>query len=289
MKSVEIRAHAKVNLSLNVTGALGELHTLESVVSGVDLHDDICVSFNRSGEIQTRFFAGDELCEIPEENSVTKAVRFLRRYLPRLGANVAVRKNIPLAGGLGGSSADAAAVISAAISFFPELDEDGNIIAESAAVGSDVPVMTAGGCAVMGGTGGVIRPIDSCELHLAIACGKGGVQSGAAYKLFDELYPQKSYCPSDTQRLVRALNAGDLKAIAPELKNALTEPARKLCGSVDIALTAIERTGAAAVFMTGSGNCCCGLYETEHKAREAAEKLRASGLWAKYAHTLDKR
>ena len=285
MKSVELRAHAKVNLSLNVTGALGELHTLESVVSGVDLHDDICVSFNRSGEIQTRFFAGDELCEIPEENSVTKAVRFLRRYLPRLGANVAVRKNIPLAGGLGGSSADAAAVLYAASALYPDLFPAERILRESVRVGSDVPMLLSGGGVRLRGTGEDVQAVSIPCLYLAIAHGVGGVNTAEAYKTFDAMFPMRAHCPADTEAMLRAFADGNVLAASREWQNALQAPAVVLSDAVRDTLQALRACMAAAVFMTGSGNCCCGWFDSAQAAENAARVLRSQGLWATATHT----
>lgn len=281
MESVKIKARGKVNLSLNITGERGGMHLLESVITSVDIADTVSVSFDKSGEIAVKF----ENADVPNENSAVKALRFLRNYCLDLGAKIIIEKGIPLAGGLGGSSADAAAVIFAALKLMPDCfnGKESDVISKSVCVGSDVPAMIEGGCVHMRGTGDMVTPIKCAKLHIVLASAGGGVQSGAAYKKFDEIYPQKSYCPSDNDLLISALKVGDIKAISRQLNNALYIPSSKLCPQIDETMRAIKETGAIARFMTGSGSCCAGLYENEEQAERAASELMSGGLWAQYA------
>lgn len=284
MPAIHIAAYGKVNLSLNITGVRENMHTLDGVVACIDLHDDVCVNFNSSGKANVRF----ENCaqKIPERNSVTEAVRFLRIKEPTLGADVTVTKRIPIAAGLGGSSADAAAVVRAAALYMPEIFGGEDTAAESVAIGSDVPVLVSGGCALMRGIGDEIRPIAAPALYLCLARGEGGVNSGEAYKLFDGLYPDKRYVPSDTDALVRALGAGDIKEVARHTHNALALPAEKLCASVRSALDALKAVGALNASVTGSGNCCFGIFGNKEDADAAAQKIAALGFFTASVRTL---
>ena len=257
------------------------MHELESVVASVNVYDELRISFSHDKRISVRF----DSPEIGENNSAVKALEFLQSVYPFLGADVYVKKGIPVAGGLGGSSADAAAVIKAALNFMPQYFGE-NVIGESVCVGSDVPALIGGGCSVMSGTGETVTPVALPELHLVISNGGGGVKSGAAYREFDKMYPSKNFCPTDTNALICALKAGDTFGAALHINNALTLPAIKLCPDISHTLDAIKAQNPAAVFMTGSGSCCCGLFESELSARAAAESLRRGGLWAQYAATV---
>lgn len=259
---------------------------LDSVTASVDVFDTVRLCFTDDGftDVRFSFVDGAAGAEVPEENSVTAAVRYLRGFLPDLGVRAFVRKGIPLAGGMGGSSADAAAVIVAAQRLLPALQHS-NVAAGSVAVGSDVPLLCTGGGCRMSGVGDKVQAVPVPLLHLAVACGDGGVLSRDAYAQFDTLYPSRAYCPTDTEALLNALAQNDLRGIARQCGNALTEPAFRLCPSIRRTFSALRGTPALAVFLTGSGNCCCGLYESEGAARAAAEQLRAGGLRATYAPT----
>ncbi len=282
-----VKACGKVNLSLNITGVQNGMHVLDSVTASVDIADTVAVRFRRDGKIAVRFvpaedqaFAPFETQQIGENNTVTKAVLFLQRFCPDLGADVTVRKGIPLAGGLGGSSADAAAVLAAAQQALPQVAGNAAMVHECVAIGSDVPVLLHGGGVRMQGIGQQLQAVPVPVLHLAIAHGTQGVLSKDAYRVFDEMYAQKRFCPTDTQALLRALQSGCVQEIAPHLQNALERPACALCPSLSDTFAAVRDTGAAAVFLTGSGNCCCGLYESAAASAAAAAQLRRQGLFA---------
>lgn len=273
MQEVSLSARAKVNLSLNITGVRDGFHTLDSVVASINLCDTVSVKFNRENRVRVRFFRRGKTLDIPPENSVAKALSFLSRFVPSLGADITVEKKIPLAGGLGGSSADAAAVIASARELLGEKFDD--VARQSAEVGSDVPVMVRGGFARMSGVGENVRSIEACKLYLAIACKGEGVSSKDAYAAFDRMYPSRVFCPSDNDRLVSSLACGDIADSVRCIGNALTLPAVSLCPEIGETLGLLERAGALASFMTGSGNCCCGLFATRAGAEECADRLKA--------------
>lgn len=292
---VTVTARGKVNLSLNITGVQNGMHLLDSVTAAVDVYDTVTVRFDDSGEVRVRFvplggsesFAPFDPKEIGENNTVKKAVLFLQTLFPHLGASVTVQKGIPLAGGLGGSSADAAAILRAALKVVPHSWNESDVIKQSVAIGSDVPVLLCGGGVHMQGVGETLTEIKAMPtLHLAIAHGSKGVLSKDAYKTFDAMYALKQFCPTDTNALIKALLSGDVQQIAPHLHNALEQPARSLCAEIDATLSAVRATGAVATFMTGSGNCCCGHFSCAADAQAAAKALRQQGFMATATHTI---
>lgn len=285
-KSVTVKARGKVNLSLNIVGTRDNMHVLDSIVAPVDVFDIVTVDFTTDARVRVRFapLAQNDgvklhgLDAIPVDNTAAKAVRFLQSFCPDLGADVTVQKGIPLAGGLGGSSVDAAAVLTAAA--WAGLSLPADCVQQSVRLGSDVPALCMGGCVRMSGIGDSVEKVTAQALHLVIACGGAGVSSREAYALFDKLYPQKAYCPTDTNALLAALRSGTAAQIAPQLHNALQKPSERLCPDIATTLRAVSSTGAMASWLTGSGNCCCGLFATAQAAQVAAKELRASGLWA---------
>lgn len=279
---IQVTARAKVNLSLNIVGVRGRRHLLESVMASVDIGDDLDIRFRDDGKTDVRFLGAD----VPAENTVTKALTYLRTYMPTLGASVTVHKSIPIAGGVGGSSADAAGVIAAAVRCFPASLDEARVYTGATAVGSDVPGMCRGGVTLLRGEGEDVRALPFVTLPLVIARGEGGVSTAAAYGEFDRLTPSLRHCPTDTQALLRALECGDVARIAPHLQNALTDAAVSLLPNVAHTLQALRISRALAVWMTGSGSCCCGLYATACEASAAAASLRAQGLWAQATETV---
>lgn len=283
MNSVTVRAFGKVNLSLNICGTCGKLHTLDSVIASIDLCDDVTVHRTEDGALRVVFapcsdaVTEEECKSIPAENSVQRALSALKREYPALGVTVEVKKRLPFAGGLGGSSADAAGVLSAVNLLYPRIFSPRAILRAACAAGSDVPVMLAGGYARLTGTGGEVERFSAPPLFLCLVKPNGGVESREAYRVFDELHAGGQFCPSDNARLMAALKQVDFDGIAGQLKNALAAAAMQLCPAMRDALDAIGKTGGVP-FVTGSGNCCCGLFRAEEDAVRAAGILRGSFL-----------
>ena len=286
---VKIKARGKINLSLNITGASGGMHLLDSVTAPVDIFDIVNLSFTFDGKTEVSFApkkdCGFEFlpAAVPANNTVVKALDFLKSFCPKIGARAFVEKGIPLGGGLGGSSADAAAVLAAAVKLYPEIFERNEVMRGSVRVGSDVPLMFAGCFSRMSGAGENVERLDYFLLHTVIARKGSEVFSGKAYAEFDRLNPSRKLCPSDNDALSRALGAGDLRGVAAQTGNALTKASKAFCPEIENVINMLNSSGAAAAWMTGSGNCCCGLFESESAAISAAKILNESGVWAAYA------
>ena len=281
-KSAKIRARAKVNLALNIEGTRDRMHILDSVLVSVDLFDELEVHFNDSRDLAVEFydrFSGERM-PVPENDTVTRALCYLRSYIPGLGGSVSVRKGIHVGGGLGGSSADASAVIFAAKELYGLND---SVTAGSVTVGSDVPAMVCGGALRLRGVGENVEKFTCPQLHLVIASKGGSVSTREAFSEFDRMYPAANYAPSDIPTLIASLKSGGVTSAAKNMHNALTLPSIKLCPEISEVLDSISETNVIARFMTGSGSCCCGLYNSEENAHKAVEYLRKNGIRAEYA------
>lgn len=275
-KFCKATARAKVNLSLDIEGVRDDMHVLESVTASVTLADEVDITFRSDAATDVRFLGAD----VPAENTVIKALAYLRTFLPDLGARVTVRKKIPLAGGLGGSSADAAAILVAATHCYPADLSAPQVYAGAVRIGSDVPSMCAGGITLLRGKGESVRRLPFVRLHLVLASGSEGVSTAKAYAEFDRLVPSRALRLCDTAAISAALACGDTDALLPHLSNALTDAACALQPQVGETLRALRAACARAAWMTGSGSCCCGLYASSSEAEAAAARLRAEGMTA---------
>ena len=247
--NMTVNAYAKVNLSLNITGR-GVLHTLDSVMAAVNICDRIVIETAAADSVYY------DNAQIGAGDTVSKALRLV---VGRPFYRISVEKRIPLGAGLGGSSADAAAVLKALEA------EDRGIEA-----GSDVPFMIRGGVARVRGKGESVTAITAPPLHMVLLL-SGPVDTAAAYRGFDRLYPTGNYAPANNDRLIAALAGGDLKTVGQEMKNALTAASSLLNPQIAVNLRRLQRFSPYGAVMTGSGGGVIALFEQDQAETAAAE------------------
>lgn len=250
---MEIKAYAKINLSLNVVG-LGKMHALDSIMARVDLFDRVTIK--PSDEFSVSYD-----CDIEGGGTVEKAYKIVERdCLDKAHPIIVdVKKDIPIGAGLGGSSADAAAIMR----YFGIKN---NEIAIKA--GSDVPFMRDGVAARVQGCGEKITPVACPEMYFVLLTG-GCVLSRDSFVKFDEIYG-RPYCPTDNQRLIDAMKAGDLQEIGGLLGNALCEPSMRLNTKISDAYARFRDYNPLGIVMTGSGSGVIALFDSQHRASEVA-------------------
>lgn len=261
----------KLNLSLNITGRSGGYHTLDSVVASVSCGDTVIVRERKDNGITLNFEANFT----PEVNSVTRAVEELHKTFGDFGADITVIKRLPLAGGMGGSSADAAGVI-AALGYIYGFD--GALIRKAClAVGSDVPYMLEGGYARMRGRGEAIEPI-ACDKEYGVVLVRAeGTETARVYAEYDRVGGDT---PVDNDEMVKRLTCVRKFDKIP-LGNMLARAAIGLNPRIALNLAACERAGLNAN-MTGSGST---VYAFTSDPEGDAERLKKMGLDAYAAHT----
>lgn len=277
---MKTEAYAKVNLTLEVFGVRGDgYHALRSIVAPISLSDTIEIS--PAKEISSDTGYSDDL--------VLKAVRALGCDA---GASIHVEKRIPVGGGLGGGSADAAAVLLAlngvwGLGFSPEkLAEIG------AEVGSDVPALVLAqhyrSAVVMEGRGETVslierggRPAEPLNLVLV----NPGVETSTR-EVYARTAVRGEGAPSATDRCREALETGEIGIISGTLMNDLAPAALELHPEIADAMAALRSEGATGVTMSGSGSTAFGLVESRSRAHEIALALRERGLGAWAVHTL---
>lgn len=241
---MKAKAYAKINLSLYVTGRRNGLHTLDSIMASVSAFDEVTV---RPSDAPASRVVG---MDVPAEREI--ALRAARMVYDACGLalDVTVEKGIPSGGGMGGSSADGAAVLVCAHALAEREGKTFDVMRLASDLGSDVPFMTVGGVARVLGTGEELRRLDvKTDFTLTLA-DLGSVDTAACYRKFDEL--GTGGAPSRNDELAAALAKGELPQAL--LYNDLTAAAATLNGRVAEAMRSAEAAGMRVV-MTGSGGC----------------------------------
>ena len=264
MKTIGIKAYAKVNLTLDVLRKRADgYHELEGIMQRISLFDEVFVE--KADGIRVLFDA-----PIPENNTCRRAAEL---YLAGsgLGAEIAVKKHIPSEAGLGGASADAAAVLRGLNGLYG-LRTEAELFDIGLRVGADVPFCLMGGCAVARGVGEILTPVNGMELDLLIVRGSRGVSTG---KLFSSLGvgPVKaSRIPGGSlENALSAMEKGDKSALAACLANALTRPACTVAPEIEEYMGRMLSLGALSASMTGSGAAVFGIFPDRAAAERAYE------------------
>ena len=277
MESVRVKSYAKLNLTLHITGAEGGYHMLDSIVTTVDLYDLIVLKKRRDSLVSvTMRGQGSESIAFDDNNAVKAAQAFIEKFKTK-GVDITVYKNIPMGLGLGGSSADSAGVLKGLAQLY-KIDDFEGVAKLADENGSDTRYMLTGGYARLKGRGERGFHIDSkLKLNFLLIAPAEGVSTAECYKTFDKI----GVFGGDGGKAEAALKAGDIRALAGSLCNALTIPAKMLSGSVSKAFEDLAAFDPLAVNMTGSGSGVYALFETPEFAAYA--KSRYKGKFKVYS------
>ncbi len=281
-ESVRVRVPAKVNLYLGVGPARSDgYHELTTVYQAVTIYDEI-VARHVHG-IRLRVY-GDGAREVPadETNLAWRAAAALARSAA-VDANVALdlHKSIPVAGGMAGGSADAAAALLACATLWRTGTSKADLVALAAELGSDVVFPLTGGTALGTGRGEQVTPVLATgEYHWVFAMADYGILAGAAYAELDRMRaagsaPQPTGSPDD---VLDALRSGDAGRLADTLRNDLEPAALSLHPELREVLGAGAELGALAGIVSGSGPTCAFLCAHADAARDLADDLDSAGV-----------
>jgi 4-diphosphocytidyl-2-C-methyl-D-erythritol kinase len=254
-----VRAPGKVNLSLFVGAPRADgLHPLVSVVQAVSLADEVTMEPAERDEVVCPGVGGPNL-----------AARALAEFRARTGwegppQRIMIDKRVPVAGGMGGGSADAAAVLRLAADAAGGVDE-AELLELAASVGADVPSLLRPGRVLMTGAGEhVDRLPDPEPFGLLIVPSDLELSTPAVYRAFDELGGARS--AEELEVRAAAARAGE----SPPAVNDLQDAARSLCPQIDDVLDRVRAAGATVAMVSGSGPTVFGLFDTPEAARDAA-------------------
>ncbi len=258
---MDIKAYAKINITLDVLRKRPDgYHDLRGIMCAISIYDR--VSIEPAEDIR---FSCD--IPLPENNTAVKAARLFLEETGK-GAEIRLEKRIPSEAGLGGASADAAAVLRGMNELYGNPLPPNKLYELGLKVGADVPFCLMGGCAVAEGVGEILTPLPIPNMHLVIVKGNSGVSTAA---LFKSLRLPVEH--PDTDVAIAAIQKGDISALAPLCKNALEPPATALLPEIAEHKKLLMQSGALSAFMTGSGAAVVGIFKDADAARNGAAAL----------------
>lgn len=273
MKELRLNAYGKVNLSLDVLARRPDgYHEVETVLHTVELHDTVVL---RDAEGGIRVVCDHRRVPTDEQNLVFRTAQLLREVSGTdRGVEIEVRKRIPPASGLGGGSSDAAVTLLGLAQMWKLRLDHAQLLELAAQVGSDVPFFLVGGAALATGRGERLRYLPTLPATwVVLACPDAEVSTAWAYANLDlARVPRRP----NTQRLVEALRAEDVAAVARELCNVFEPLVSERYPQVQELKRRLVEAGALGASMTGTGPAVFGLFPGEAEARRAWEALRAS-------------
>lgn len=284
-----MRVPAKINLCLGVGRVRADgFHPLATVYQAVDLHDELRISSREDGELTVAVHTELDLPEgsqVPEgdENIAVRAAKLLRKRLgdETLGADIAIRKLIPVAGGMAGGSADAAAALVGCNELWGGGLGRADLEPLAAELGSDVPFLLHGGNAIGGGRGETVSPVLARgSYHWVFATAPEGLSTAAVYAEFDRITPDAPEEPEVPDALLNALRAGDAHALGQALSNDLTDASLSLRPELADTLEVGLEAGALGAIISGSGPTTAFLAASEQHALDLAMALASTGAAA---------
>ncbi|MCL6610433.1 MAG: 4-(cytidine 5'-diphospho)-2-C-methyl-D-erythritol kinase [Peptococcaceae bacterium] len=269
-----VKARAKINLSLDVLGTRADgYHEILTVMQPLELHDVL-----EAGPLEGDIRVESSHPEVPSGpgNIVYRAADLIRReFRCGAGARIFIHKKIPVAAGLAGGSADAAAALRALNRLWALNAAEEELFRLGEAIGSDVPFCLLGRTALAGGRGELLTPLPSFSgFGVVLVKPPFGVSTARIYRLYDSL---PAVPGPDTRAVVKAVENGDLKALAGLMGNALERVTASLHPEIMEIKKALVAAGAAGAMMSGSGPAVFGLCAGPDEARFVASRLNLPG------------
>ena len=285
-RGVVVRVPAKINLQLAV-GPLGAdgFHEVTTVFQAISLFDEVTLKFapESSGISLTLSGATSSGVPVDDENLAMRAAKLMaEKYDLSTDLAIHLKKEIPVAGGMAGGSADAAGVIVAMDALFDiglSRDEMETIAAQ---LGSDVPFGISGGIAIGRGRGDQLTPaLSRGNYHWVLALSGQGLSTPAVYQECDRLREGLDIAsPQVSDSMMQALRAGDPVALGAALSNDLQAAACSLRPALRLVLDVGRDYGALGSIVSGSGPTVAFLVEDEEKSMDLTVALSSSGVVA---------
>jgi 4-diphosphocytidyl-2-C-methyl-D-erythritol kinase len=286
IKGVVVRVPAKVNLQLSV-GPLGAdgYHEVVSVFQAISIFDEVTIRYGAEGSGILLTVGGSITYGVPTDSSnlaYRAAQIMIDRFHLSPDIEIDIKKDIPVAGGMAGGSADAAAVL-VGLDALCELSLSRDELEQiGSTLGADVPFSIAGGIAVGRGRGDELTPaLARGKYHWVVALAGSGLSTPAVYGECDRLREGMDIArPQVSESLMQSLRAGDSKAVGAAMINDLQSAACSLRPALRLVLDVGNDYGAQGGIVSGSGPTVVFLVEDEERALDLTVALSASGVVA---------
>jgi len=282
VKSIRIKAFAKVNLGLRVLEKRKDgYHNIETVLQTISLFDQLDISLDNQSIVIT---ADNPELAVDETNLCYKATKILlERTGQKRGVTIHIKKNLPIGAGLGGGSSDAASVLAGLNLLLSLRLSTEEMRSMALPIGSDVPFFIDGGTAFVSGRGERIEPIIPEPFYNYLVVFPGfSIDTKWAYEKIKFLTKSKNY--------IKVLNynfdAGVVKNGTMLIKNDFEEVMLKEYSELKIIRRLLILNGAASVSLSGSGSSVYGIFDDKKKMDNALTKLAEKGYWVKEAFSI---
>lgn len=266
MNSISLKAYAKINIGLDVTGKLPDgYHLVKMIMQNIDLYDEVVLTENASGDI--RLDMNVDFLPTDERNLAYKAAKLMKEdFGIDRGIDIYIRKNIPAAAGMAGGSTDAAAVMTGMNKLF-DLNIDRNILMEHGLkLGADVPYCIMGGTALAEGIGEKLTQLSPCpDCYVLVA--KPDISVSTAY-VYTNLVLDDTTVHPDIDMVRNALESGDIRTAAQNMGNLLENVTQKEYPVISEIKHIMDDNGALGSLMSGSGPTVFGLFDDYGTALE---------------------
>ncbi len=264
-----VRAHGKLNLSLDVLGKSPDgYHDLRMVMQSVEFGDDLDVELREDGQ----FSIDPGRWYLPSDGrnlALRAAVLFLEGT--GLGASIRVNKRTPVCAGMGGGSSDAAAVLRALNQLTGAHKSAQELRDMGLKLGSDVPFCVTGGTALAEGRGQLLTPAAPLPDCAIVICKPAFAISTP--ELFGRVDARRSRLRPDTPGILEALERGDVPGVARRMYNVFEDVLGRRRGEITAIKSQLTALGALGAVMTGSGSSVFGIFTDEDAAQAAQAAL----------------
>ena len=269
------KARAKINLGLDVCGIRSDgYHLLSTIMQSIKLYDDVTINgtqnLSNSGETPDieLTVSGDFAIPADEKNTAIKAARIFCKAanLYDIHIQIHIEKRIPSQAGLGGASADAAAVLLLLNEFFEAFSQE-ELLRLGSSIGADVPFCMTGGTCLCQGIGEKIKQLpDLPEFPVLLIKPPKGIPTPWAFTQYDERgenHIAQSEAPTETASKLLIESEQSFAKMIPFLVNSLEEIAKERCDAIREIACFFRENQAIYFSMTGSGSCVYGIFSSE--------------------------
>lgn len=270
------RAYAKINIGLDVLRRRADgYHEVKMIMQTVDIYDELVLERRKEPGIELRM----DNSELPSggDNLICRAADLLFREKKITGGvNISLTKRIPIAAGMAGGSADAAAALRGVNELFDLGYSLTELQALGVGLGADIPYCLAGGTMLSEGIGEILTPLPAPPAaHLVIA--KPDINVSTAF-VYGNLHADRLAWHPDIDGMIAALQKGDLDGITGRLGNVLETVTVKAHPVIEQIKELLRKQGAENALMSGSGPTVFGIFKEKETAARAAEAVERGRL-----------
>ena len=270
-------ARAKINLTLDILGVRADgYHEVEMIMQMIELADEVELKKIASG-VRLKIDGGKNIPS-DEKNLAWRAAVEVQKFVGKdLGVAIELKKKIPSAAGLGGGSADAAAVIRGLNRLYELNLTDNELCKIGERIGSDVPFCIIGGTCFAEGRGEILTPLAPIKrLNVVLAKPDGEISTAWAYKTYDE---NSAQIHPPTKTIIAQLQRGDYDAAFKNFSNVLESVVIKKIPAIAEIKSKFSAAGADVALMSGSGATVFALTDDDLTAKKIAASVDAAQIF----------